>query len=103
MNLVCLFFIYLFIFVLNSRWPPKVAGKRFLQNVANILCRYPAGRRKRSVSFRFRDKCIFVFNTEIQDGRQKWRESIFLQNNASRLCKYPVGQKFCQNRAPFPR
>ena len=23
----------------------------------------------------FRDKCVFVFYTEIQDGRQKWREN----------------------------
>ena len=37
---------YLFIFFIlcrNSRWPPKVAGKRFLRKVASRLCRYPVG------------------------------------------------------------
>ena len=29
------------------------------------------------ISLRFRDKRIFVFNTEIQDARQKWRENVF--------------------------
>ena len=55
--------------------------------------------RHRSISLRFRDKRIFVFNTDIQDGRQKWRENIFLRNNASRFCRYPVGQKFCGNHS----
>ena len=26
---------------------------------------------------RFRDKCVFAFNAEIQDGPQKWWETIF--------------------------
>ena len=80
MNLVCLCFYILFYFFCvlrrNSRWPPKVSGKQFWGKVPNRLCRYPVGqkfRRNRSISLRFRDKCIFVFNTEIQDGRQKWR------------------------------
>ena len=37
----------------NSKWPPKVAGKRFLGKVASRLCRYPVGKkflRNRSVS-----------------------------------------------------
>ena len=59
-------------------------GEKFLQN--------------HSISLRFQDKHIFLFNTEIQDGRQKWRENVFLQNNASRLCRYPESQKFRQNR-----
>ena len=82
MNLVCLFFFFFFFGVLrrNSRWPQKVAGKQFLGKVASRLCRYHVGqnfRRNRSISLRFRDKRIFVFNTEIQDGRQKWRENVF--------------------------
>ena len=28
-----------------------------------------------SISHRFQDKCTFAFYTEIQDDRQKWRES----------------------------
>ena len=30
-----------------------------------------------SILLRFRDKRVFAFNTEIQDGRQKWRENDF--------------------------
>ena len=80
MNLVRLF-IYFCILRRNSNWPPKVAGKRFLRKVTSRLCRYPACQkfcRNRSISLRFQDKRIFVFNTEIQDGSQKWRENIFL-------------------------
>ena len=75
-------FIYLFFCILrrNSRWPPKLAGKRFLRKLASRLCRYPAAqkfRQNRSISLRFRNKRIFVFNTEIQDGRQKGQENVF--------------------------
>ena len=34
-------------------------------------------RQNHSISLRFRDKRLFVFNAEIQDGRQKWRENNF--------------------------
>ena len=35
-------FIYFFcVLRKNSRWPPKVAGKQFLQKNASRLCRYP--------------------------------------------------------------
>ena len=57
-----------------------MAAKRFLSNVASTLSRYAAGqklRRNRSISHRFRDKGAFAFYAEIQDGRQKWRESDF--------------------------
>ena len=40
-----------------------------------------------------------MFNEEIQDGRQKWRENIFLTKVARRLCSYSAGQKFCRNRS----
>ena len=29
------------------------------------------------ISLHFRNKRVFAFNAEIQDGRQKWRENIF--------------------------
>ena len=57
-----------------------MAGKRFLGQVASRLYIYPVGqkiRRNRSISYRFRDKCIFVFYAEIQDGCQKWWKSDF--------------------------
>ena len=41
----------------------------------------------------FRDKQVFAFKAEIQDGHQKWAGKGFLQKVASRLCRYPVGQK----------
>ena len=56
-------------------------------------------RRNRSISLRFRDKHVFAFKTEIQDGRQKVAEKRFLRKVARRLCRYPVGQKFCRNRS----
>ena len=34
-------------------------------------------RRNRSILLRFRDKHVFVFNAEIQEGRQKWQENEF--------------------------
>ena len=61
----------------NSRWPPKVAGKRFFGKVATTLCRYPVGqkfRRNRSISLCFR---FFAFYAEIQDGHQQWQEIDF--------------------------
>ena len=33
--------------------------------------------RNRSISLHFRDKGVFTFKAEIQDGRQKWRENDF--------------------------
>ena len=43
-----------------------------------------------------RDKCVFAFYAEIQDGRQKWRGMIF---GKSTVCSYPVAQNFCQNQS----
>ena len=64
MNLVCFFFFFC-VLSRNSRWPPKVAGKRFLRKVASRLCKYPVGQkfcRNRPISLRFQDKRIFLFN-----------------------------------------
>ena len=80
----------------------KVAGKRYLGKVASRLWIYPVGQKfcqNRSISLCFRDKHVFAFYTEIQDGRQKWREKQFLGKVANRVCTYPVGQKFRQNRS----
>ena len=33
-----------------------------------------------TTSLHFRDKCAVVFNAEIQDGRQKWQETIFAKS-----------------------
>ena len=55
-------------------------GKQFLRKVASRLCIYPVGEkfpRNCSISLCFRDKHGFVFNAEIQDGHQKWRENDF--------------------------
>ena len=46
----------------NSRWPPKMAGKRILGKVASRLSRYPTGQslcQNLSISQSSRDKCIF--------------------------------------------
>ena len=59
----------------NSRWLPKMAGKRFLEKVASQLWGYSSDQkfqRNRSIMHHFRDKCVFAFYTEIQDGHQKW-------------------------------
>ena len=37
-------------------------------------------RRNLSFSHHFRDKCVFAFYAEIQDGHQNWRETDFWQN-----------------------
>ena len=58
-------------FTQKFKMAAKVAGKQFLQKVANRLCRYPGGPkfcRNHSISHRFQDKCAFAFYTEIQDG-----------------------------------
>ena len=46
----------------------------------------------------FRDKRVFAFYAQNQDGRQNGGK-IFLRIVARKLCRYPVGQKFCQNRS----
>ena len=56
----------------------KSGRKTIFQKIASRLCIYPAGQkfcRNPSISLYFQDKRVFVFNAEIQDGRQKWWES----------------------------
>ena len=52
--------------------------------------------RNRSILSRFRDKHVFMFNTEIQEGCQKWRENVFCEMSPmdSTDC-----QKFHRNRS----
>ena len=64
----------------NQTWPPKVAGKRFLQKVTS---RHPADQkfhRNRSILFCYQDKHVFAFNAEIQDGRQNGGKMIFAKS-----------------------
>ena len=68
----------------NSRWPPKISGKQFLDTFASSLCRNPVCqkfRRNRSISHRYQDKCVFAFYAEIQDGCQKLRENDFREKS----------------------
>ena len=58
----------------------KNGGKQFLGKLASRLCTYPMDQkflRNRSISHCFRDKCVFAFYAEVQDGRHKWRENDF--------------------------
>ena len=58
----------------------KWRKKRFSGKVASRLSRYPMGKkfcRNRSISLHFRDKRVFAFYVEIQDGRQKWWKNNF--------------------------
>ena len=83
----------------------KSGRKTIFWKIASRLCRYPVGQtfcRNRSISLRFQDKQVFVFNAEIQDGCQKWQENDFCE-------KLPIdsadtlGVKNCFYLAPFPR
>ena len=72
-----------FLFYANSRWPPKVAGKRFFGKIPvdsadtlrikNFI--------KIAVSCSVPEiNMFFAFYAEIQDGRQKWRENDFAKS-----------------------
>ena len=56
-------------------------------------------RQNRSMSHCFRDKCVFAFYVEIQDGRQKWSGENNFWGKSPADCRYPAGQKFCQNHS----
>ena len=68
-------------------------GKSFLVKVASRLATYPVGQKllgNHSISLCFRDKQVFAFNVEIQDGCQKWWENDFCKkspvDSADTLC-----------------
>ena len=61
-----------------QKWPENF----FLVKVASRLVTYPVGQKfhqSRSISLRFRDKRIFAFNPEIQDGHKKWQDNNFCE------------------------
>ena len=61
-----------------------MVGKQFLGKVANRLRINPVGQtfcRNRSIWFCYRDKWVFVFYVEIQDGYQNWRKNDFGDNS----------------------
>ena len=64
---------------------PKSGRKTIFLKIASRLWRYPVGQKFRqncSISLRFQDKQVFVFNAEIQDGCQKWQEKYFWEKLA---------------------
>ena len=72
----------------NTRWLPKVVGKRFLREVAHRICRYPEGKKfcqKISDLLRFQDKHILCRNS-------RWPPKVvgkgFWQKDLSRLQKH---------------
>ena len=72
----------------NSRWLPKMAGKRFLEKVTSQLWRYPSNpkfQRNCSITYGFRDKCVFAFYAEIPDDHQKWRQNDFWEKSPVNL------------------
>ena len=57
-----------------------VAGKRFLGKVASrYVCFFFIFTQKFKISHCSRDKYVFAFYAEIQEGHQKWRESYFCE------------------------
>ena len=47
---------------------------------------------------RFRDKCVFAFYAEIQDGHQKWQQNDFWEKSPVDSATLPGGKKFRPNR-----
>ena len=67
-------------FTQKFKMAPKSDGKQFLSKVGSRLCKYPGGQnchRNLFISLHFRDKHVFAFYAEIQDGRQKKRKNNF--------------------------
>ena len=82
----------------NTRWPPKVGGKRFLCEDANRICRYPEGQkfcRKIFDLLHFQDKHILRKNS-------RWLPKVvgkgFWQKDLSRVQKH-CRSKIRQNRS----
>ena len=92
----------------GKRFLRKVASRlcryRFLRKVASRLCRYHAGqkfRSNRSILLCLRGKCVFAFNAEIQEGRQKWLENQFCEKSPVAL-KIPCGSKILSKSLDLP-
>ena len=85
-------------FTQKSKLAAKSGGETIFAKLASRLCIYPAGqkiRRNHSSLLRFRDKHVFAFYAEIQDGPNIGGKMI-LRKLASRLRRYPVGQNFVE-------
>ena len=84
-------------FTQKFKMAAKIGGKAISANsFQKTLWMYSAGQKfhqNLSILHRFRDKCAFVFYAEIQDGRQKWRESDFSEKSPIHS-GHPGGQKF---------
>ena len=55
----------------------KNGGKKIFGKTGQWTQQIPCGSKilAKSISHRFRDKCVFAFYAEIPDGREKWREN----------------------------
>ena len=70
----------------NSRWPPKVAGKRFLPKVASTLCRYPMGPNFVEIAL---SRTVFKINALLR-FRQKFKIAAKSGGKAIYAKKLPV-------------
>ena len=83
----------------------KNGRKAIFEKSSQQTRRYPVGqqfRRNRFISHYFRDKCIFTFSAEIQDGRQKWQEiaNLISKLNFYKLIPYPMDNCYSGRRRP---
>ena len=67
----------------NSRWPPKMAGKRFWGKspVDSAYTLWVENFVEITLSCIVSEISVFAFYTEIQDGCQKWRKSDFCKKS----------------------
>ena len=71
-------------FMQKFKMAAKNGRKTIFGKTRQQTCRYPAGQKfqqNRSISHRYRNKCVFAFYAEIQDGRQIWWEIYFWGNS----------------------
>ena len=62
-------------FTQKFKMAANTGGKAFFCEKSPVDSAYMLWVKNHSISHHFRDKCAFVFYTEIQDGCQKWWES----------------------------
>ena len=60
----------------------EITLSRSISKINMFLCFMHKFRQNRSISLCFQDKQVFTFNTEIQDGRQKWWENNFCKKSS---------------------
>ena len=89
-------------FTQKLKWASKMVGKRFLGKVAIRLCRYPEGKKNcqnRSLSHRFRDKCVFYVLRRYSKCLPKIGRENDFWGQSPVDCRHPAGKKFHQNRS----